>query len=100
LHPAPSLITERHTMKAISDPSIVAGEVKAVHAALFPASFAAPRADEIEIALKVYEMALKIEGLSEIKSVLGELAPLVVSFIDGLKEAVEQDKAAKKSAAR
>lgn len=73
--------------------------IKAVRASLYANDDKlSDPSEEIMTALAVYESALKAQGVGEIKSVLGELAPLVVSFIDGLKEDVEQDRAAKKSA--
>jgi hypothetical protein len=64
--------------------------VRIIRRRLFPND--APTADQITVALAVYESALKAEGVGEIKETLGQLAPLFTAFVEGLTEAANAKK--------
>jgi|WetSurMetagenome_2_1015567.scaffolds.fasta_scaffold00224_9 hypothetical protein len=67
-------------------------KIKSIREELFPASYGAYTAEQTRAALDVYEFSLKAEGVSEIEETLGQLAPLLTVFIEGLTEAASAKK--------
>lgn len=67
--------------------------IKTIRTSLFvnDASMDNP-AQEVYAALAVYEFALKVEGVGEIKETLSAFTPLFTAFVEGLQEAAAADK--------